>query len=466
MYRYAKLQIVENNLDEALEILNAFAKNYPEHKNIQNVLDEINHIENKLKFKPFTFGCLLPLSGAYKVYGQRALNGIELALSLFQNSDQTRSVKLIIQDTASDDSTAVKGVRKLVTAGAGVIIGPIVTASAAAAEAQKLNIPIVTFTQKADITTIGDYVFRHFITPQSQVSTLVDYFINSVGLHNFAILYPKEAYGQTFMGLFWDEVLRQGGQIVGIETYDTQQTDFAEIIKKLKGSYYSIPKSLQSKSSVQTSDSPYNATQSTVENLDEVLTDPAMRLSGLYFQDPDQEQSLGRLNSRRKNEKKENNPIGFDVLFVPDAPKTAALILPQLVYYDVKDIYLAGTNLWHSPQLIQMAGDYAQNAIMADGFFKESALPTVQGFVDTYRQIYESEPGIIEAFAFDTAHMIINLLTQSNLQYRHYLRESLLQVSELDGVTGSLSFSQDGEAVKNLSLLRIKGKQFIEIPRQ
>ena len=68
--------------------------------------------------------------------------------------------------------------------------------------------------------------------------------------------------------------------------------------------------------------------------------------------------------------------VDFDVLFIPEAPQMAALILPQLAYYDIRDVYLAGTNLWHSSQLIELAKDYAQNAVMVDGFFKREPCAT------------------------------------------------------------------------------------------
>ncbi len=44
---------------------------------------------------------------------------------------------------------------------------------------------------------------------------------------------PKDAYGQTFMALFQEEVIRQGGRVVGVASYDTQQTYFGAVIRKL-----------------------------------------------------------------------------------------------------------------------------------------------------------------------------------------------------------------------------------------
>jgi ABC-type branched-subunit amino acid transport system substrate-binding protein len=467
MYRYATLQVTQENYDEALEVLTAFLEAYPNHVSAADASQIIDTLEQRLSFKPQTLGCLLPLSGRYQRYGQQALNGIELALSLMQSSEQPSPIKLVIKDSASKEHTAVQGVKALVDAGVGAIIGPIGTSPSAAGEAQKQNVPMVTFTQKPDITEIGDYIFRHFITPQNQVQTLVSYFINSVGLHDFAIMYPNESYGQTFMTLFWEEVIRQGGRVVGVESYDIEQTDFAEAIRKLVGTYHKPPGDLQIKSSVVVEEIPYFQSTSTAQNqLDVVLPDPITRLTGLFFQDPDQDRIKGPAIGRRQQQETSEPIVDFDVLFIPDAPKTAGLILPQLAYHDINDVYLAGTNLWHSQQLITMTRDYAQNAVIAEGFFSQSPEKPVQQFVKAFKDLYGKEPGIIEAFAFDTAWLLFNLLSQSDIHLRHDLRDALLRRFEPAGVTGPTFFAENGEAIKKLSLLRIKGGRFFEIPRQ
>jgi branched-chain amino acid transport system substrate-binding protein len=416
MYRYAALLVERDNYDEALEVLSAFLRAYPAHSLAREAAQLVSTLEERLSFAPHTIGCLLPLSGPYQPYGQRALNGIELALSLLQSAEPSSPIRMVIKDSASKEGPAVEGVRALAEARVGVILGPIATAPAAAGEAQKLHIPMVTFTQNPDITEIGSYIFRNFITPRSQISALVSYFTNGVGLRDFAIMYPRDDYGRTFKSQFGEEVNRQGGRVVRVASYDTHKTDFGAVIRKLTG--------------------------------------PA-------FQDPDQ----GRVKGHRQ---KGNDPapdIDFDVLFIPDAPKTAGLILPQLAYYDIRDVYLAGTNLWHSEQFITMACKYAQNAVMAEGFFSKSADAPVRRFVRAYREVYGREPGLIEAYAYDTARLLFKLVSTSDIRNRHDLRDALLKHVQPDGVTGPTAFADNGEAIQRLKLLKIKGRQFVEIPQ-
>ncbi len=464
MYRYAMLQMAEGKLGDALDLLTAFRSAFPDHARAAEADGLIQELSLKLAFVPQTLGVLLPLSGSYEAYGQRVLNAIEMALSLMQSGESPAAIKLIVKDTASNDQRAVQEVRALAQEQVGAIIGPIITAQAAAREAQRLNIPMVTFTQKAEITAIGDYIFRHFITPQSQVQTLVTYFVRDLGMHDFAVLYPNEPYGKTFMALFWDEVVRQGARMVAVENYAPGQTDFAVTINKLMGQHHALPDDLKARPVVQVEKRTVDPQRAdAADSLDRVLPDPVARASGLFYQNAEQTRS-GGVNSAAMGQSGAAGAADFDVLFIPDAPKEAGLILPQLVYHDIQNVYSAGTNLWHSQQLIDMAHPYAQNAVLVDGFYKDSESETVRRFVETYRSIYGTDPGIMEAFAFDTANLLFELLSYPDLHLRHQLRDALKQAYKPDGVTGPTAFAPNREAIKQLSLLRIRGERFVEIP--
>lgn len=468
MFRYAMLQVMAENDGDALDLLRAFQAAYPDHPLATEAFHFVNTLSQRLIFRPFTVGCLLPLSGPYQTYGIRALNGIELALSQLPYGETALPIRIVVKDSASQDIRAIQGVRELAAERVAAIIGPIVTASAAAQEAQHLGIPMVTFTQKPDIVTIGDYIFRHFITPQNQVDTLSEYLFNDLGLSQFAVMYPQETYGQTFMELFWDAVIRHQGSLTGVEAYEPQVTDFADTIRKLVGTYYPIPKDLKAQSLVRLEDPLYLVDRlETTGELEKIFPDPLIRFSGIYMQSWPAHLTNGSDGaSRAKKDAAPNPKVDFDALFIPDAPNKVGLILPQLAFYDVKDIYLVGTNLWHSQQLIEMTKGFAQNALMVDGFFKGSRSPAVQAFIGGYKALYQKDPDIIEAFAYDTANMIFDLLIRPDVPTLPDMRAALQQSLTFQGATGPAYFADNGEAIKRLSLLRIKGGRFIEIAPQ
>jgi len=426
----------EGKYDEALKVLSAYTEKFPAHENMQEAKRLIAEINKKSVYSRYTIGCLLPLSGPYKIYGNGALNGIKLAFSQFNSQNPKHTFKVIIKDTASDPARAAIAVKELFDENVAAIIGPVVTAESAALEAQKHGIPIITLTQKDNIPGIGEYVFRNFITPGMQMKTLVSYAVRELGLSRFAVLYPDEKYGKTFMNLFWDEVIAHGGTVVGVESYSPEGTDFADPIKKLVGLYYDVPHDLKNIG--------YEADGDTLETL--------LLATG---------ENSGNIETKKSEEPKAI--LDFDAVFIPDAPKKSGLIVPQLAFYDVKDIYLLGTNLWHSDNLIEMAREYVQGAIIPEGFFAESASENVKQFVDRYHETFDQKPGFIEAVAYDTAWILFQVIGQPHVRFRSVLKNELKQLKDFQGVTGITSFDDDGDARKNLYILQIRGRHFVEL---
>jgi ABC-type branched-subunit amino acid transport system substrate-binding protein len=258
-----------------------------------------------------------------------------------------------------------------------------------------------------------------------QVRAVAAYTVQELGIERFAILYPEERYGISFMNRFWDEIVARGADVVAIESYRPDQTDFADAIKKLVGLYYPRLEDPEE------------------ENADQ----PGLALEALSDE-----------------EEKEPEPIiDFGAIFIPDTYEKAGLIAPQLPYYDVTDVLLVGTNLWHSDKLIEMAPKYVQGAIVPDGFFLNSPSPKVQDFNTRFEAIFGRLPGFLEAQAYDAALMLFHLINQPEVQSRRTLKTALMQVRNFPGVTGLSSFDETGDVDKQIYILKIRGDQFIQI---
>jgi len=251
--------------------------------------------------------------------------------------------------------------------------------------------------------------------------------------------------------------------------YEPEQTDFADLIKKLVGLYYEVPDDLKTDLDMSAANLLANPRSARPPiDLDAIYSPVARQLVGLYAAVPVScKKRRGILFDEAYAEEQEPQPIvDFDALFIPDAPQKAGLIIPQLAFNDVEGIYLLGTNLWHSPTLIDMSREYVQGAIMADGFFAESRNSAVQQFVKDFEKIYGEKPGVIEATTYDTASILFMLLGRDDIRFRSALRKALMQVDHFPGVTGLTSFDDLGEARKVPYLLRVKGDRFIELEKR
>ena len=409
-YQLGVRQFEKQNYTEASKLFSEFIEKFPNHERAERTKALIKDIHQRTDYKRHLIGCLLPLTGPYETFGKRALKSIELALDQYNFRLGRSRFQIVVKDTGSNPEQAIEALKRLDAERVAMVIGPVVTSEAVARESQKRKIPIITMTQKVRIAEIGDYVFRNFLTPEMQVNAIVSFAIERLNIERFAILYPDDNYGNTFMKLFREEVLGYGAEITGIESYQPDQTDFAG---------------------------------------------PIGKLAKIDLKEKKSKRPFSR-------HKKDTVVVDFDAVFIPDSSEKAGLIAPQFAFYDIDDVLLLGTNLWHSDQLINQAGKYVQYAIMADGFNASTNNEKINSFIKAFEHQYGEIPGIIEAFAYDTAMMAFQTANNACVHSRKDLKEELSNLRDFDGVTGTTSFSRNGDAQKKLCILQIDGNKFIE----
>ncbi|MBW2027554.1 MAG: penicillin-binding protein activator [Deltaproteobacteria bacterium] len=432
LYYQMALKFLESGeLPEAKEAAAALVRSSSEQFWVDIGRDMLKTIEEELSVRPGVIGCLLPLSGPFAIYGQEVLNGIQLGMGLFQEKTDNQPLELVIKDTAGDPDTAVRALEELASQDKAVaVIGPLASkpAQAAARRAQELGVPIITLTQRQGIATEGSMVFRNFLTPSKQVESIVDKALK-MNLKRFAILYPDNSYGRFFMNLFWDKVEELGGEIRAVETYRPDQTDFEVEIKKMVGLYYPRPESVS-------------------RMLEEFRWLRAEeKIEDIPFTDEEPEPL-----------------VDFDAVFIPDNYQTVALIAPQFPFHNVFDVRFLGTSLWQSPELIELAGDYLQGALIPVGFYPHGdgdSSRELEQFISTYRASFESEPGILSATGYDTMRFLKEIINNNGpVKTRRELRRHISSYADFFGVTGWIAFDRYGEVVKDPLILTISGKTF------
>lgn len=355
--------------------------------------------------KEIVLGCILPLQGKAKAFGTKALHGIQLAIGAFQPQEESFRVRLIIWDSQGDPARAREGVRVLAGKDHVIaIIGPLhsQTALAAAEEAEKQRVPLITLSSLQGIAQKGNYIFQNSITNASQVKTLVTYAYKDLGIRTYAILYPRSAYGLTFKRLFQQEVERWKGEVVAVASYADDQTDFGDVIKGM-----------------------------------------------VEYEPPPPEEP----------QEKPKPIINFEAMFVPDDFKKLNLVIPQLAYYDITEVQLLGTNGWDSPELVRNSAKFVEGAVFVDGFFKDSPFSVVRSFVMDFEDTFHFSPTLLEALSFDTTKIILRIISSKGF----FSRDALLSFKGYAGVTGFTGFTADGEGIRDLFLLTVSGGRIRQI---
>jgi branched-chain amino acid transport system substrate-binding protein len=427
----------EDQLVEAKKVLHTYIQTYPDHNYVSDAAELLRYLNQKT-FQRRTIGCMLPLSGKYAVFGQQALNGIQMAVKDLSEKYNLEFL-LYIEDTKADPLETVEAVKRLEKKNVCAIVGPLLNVREAGMQAEELSVPLIAFTQKEDFASMGDYLFSNFITPQMQVQTLSAYLFGELGIQKVAILYPREPYGEKYMNLFWDKAIEHNAQIMGAESYDGGKTDFTTALQKLTGEYYPLPDFLKPEP-------------------DPEFVDASV-LPEDFFNEKDQS-----ANSRKQKEEKDPVIIDFQALFIPDSPSKIKLILPQLAFNDILDVYLIGTNLWHHKSLVTRdVGRYNGNTIITDGFFNKSTQPRAQAFSANFQQLFGHPPQFLEAISYDTATFLYSTAMYEDVDSREKLKMALQGGTIYEGVTGVTVFDKKGNAYRQLFLMTIKNNRFVEI---
>lgn len=426
-HRLASGYLEDHDLEGAREMAMALIRSSSEQSWVSLGREILDRIEKELEVRPEVIGCLLPLSGPFSIYGQEVLNGIQLGMGLFGEFDD-QEIELIIKDTAGHEEKAVSQVDDLVERGKVLaIIGPLTskTSRAAAQRAQELGIPIITLTQMDGITSMGEMVFRNFLTPSKEVKRLTEKAVREMGMTRFGILYPDNTYGRFMMDRFWSSLEVMGGTVTAVESYEPGETDFASQIKKMVGLYYPRPESVK------------------------------QMLREMKAMKGEEETE----NPEEKDEEEEPEPIvDFDAVFIPDNYRQVALIAPQFPFHSVFKVRFLGTSLWQSPELIAQAGEYLQGAVFPTGFYGEGESELIRDFIEVYRDSFDAEPGILAATGYDTIRFLKSLTKFGKIRSRKDFRERLLSRGGFYGVTGEIAFDEQGEVIKDPTLLTVSGR--------
>ncbi|MBR5485780.1 MAG: ABC transporter substrate-binding protein [Oscillospiraceae bacterium] len=177
-------------------------------------------------------GGLAPLTGAVSVYGIATANGVKLAIDEINAAGGVMGKQVVINilDEKGDPTEAVNAYNKLVDEGMVALIGDVTSkpCAAVAEVAVEDNIPMITPTgTMADITPIGDNVFRACFTDPGQGTIMATFAAEKLEAKSVAVLYnTSDDYSQGIAETFKKDAEEKGMTVVAYEGYGASDTDF------------------------------------------------------------------------------------------------------------------------------------------------------------------------------------------------------------------------------------------------
>ena len=404
-----------------------------------------------------TLGVVLPLSGDFAEFGEASLRGILLATQVFEVGEGDGSasvrvetdrrdranVRLVVRDSASDPAKTAAAVRELALMDDVVaIVGPIFSDEvvAAAEVAESEGVPLVTLSNREDVTAGRTFVMRTRTTPADEVNVLVNHAVDELAAKRFGVLYPRTRYGRGMRKLYWDAVVARGGKLVAMASYAPDETDFSNVIKEMVGFRFL---SSGERQAIATRDLAVEAARSL----------PATQAA-----------TARRVAFESTGPGGEPLPpvVDFDVLFVPDSAEAVAMIAPGLALQGVSGVRLLGSSDWLDADLLRSSDRHVAGAVISTPFFAASDVGVVREFVDAYQRTFAAQPDAYAAQGYDAASLLMQQLAAKRRD-RTSLREGLLAVRGFPGASGSLTMLPDGNARRRPFLLEVSGQRFVPL---
>ena len=411
---------------------------------------------NALNVNPRRIGVILPLSSSsVKVsrLAQQTMNGLWLALHAneipavpenmgdeeasqeneitgkSENKDNAQaesdsrkfedSWELVVRDSQLNPEITKSLVRGLVeTERVIAIIGPLArkTSEAAAEEAERLRVPLISLSLTESIPELGEFIFRNNQSWKQEIQELLEYATSELQACRFLILYAKTREGRQKMRLFWDAAVLKGCKVVAVEGFKDEG-------------------------------------QKSLVNEFDTFTGKIRR--------------LGTEDKIILKELKEKEvPIhNFDAVFVAvgsGGVKNLSLIFPYSEVYKMRKTTFLGDSGWNDSALPYAPGlRGVKNPLFVDSFFLQSKTPAMQQLLRLHERIlYRHQnyigPTAYTAFAYDTLIILMQLLEDERNQSHRDLRDALLNMQMFPGVTGNLRFDEKGKVEREMQLLTLR----------
>lgn len=162
---------------------------------------------------------------------QSMKNAAELALTEFQGAN----IQLLFKDDGGTAVGAQNAAQQLLSEGAEIVLGPLLSHAVAAAGQTTRNrgVPMIAFSTDSNVAARGVYLLSFL--PETEVDRVVS-FAAANGRKSFLSVLPDSAYGAVVEGSFKQAVAARGGRVVALEHYPNDANRIAEAVRKVAAS--------------------------------------------------------------------------------------------------------------------------------------------------------------------------------------------------------------------------------------
>lgn len=153
--------------------------------------------------------------------------------------------------------------------------------------------------------------------------------------------------------------------------------------------------------------------------------------------------------------------VNPDVLLIPEYYEQASLIAAQAREMGVKSIFV-GSDGWDgiSKTLDETAYKVIENSYFTNHFSMQDESQKIQNFIKAYKDTYKEDPSAFSALGYDAVYMVKEAIEKAGSTEKQAIVDALKGI-EYDGITGYLTFDENNNPVKAVTILKIQNGEYV-----
>jgi len=415
-------------LDRSLSALQQFISGYPNHPLQAETRVLLTRVEALAK-NALKVGVLLPRTAENSYLnevGAAILKGIETAADI-QNKQDGLKVILVVRDTRGLAVESYRMARELLDQEkVSVLIGPLSSDELCVVSAlsEGRGVPVVSPTASAlGIEALGHHVFLMTPPKSAIMQSLLNYTVDSLKIHEYAVLYPNDEYGNVMAQAFRDAVAERGLTLLGYEMYERGEKNFKVMLDRLHS-----------------------------RKTEQFFEEKAL-IKGEF---------LGHFDDRKVEVDSlfmADSAVTVGALFMPGYPDEITMLGPQVPFYKLRTQML-GASGWYDRDVLKHAGKFIDGAIVAVDFEEKNKTEGWKSFSERFKSLNGEMPDLKATLGADALSFVLSCTAKSGSG----LLERMQKKRDFSGVLGRFVFDEKHHANNNVILLKVDDEDFHRIP--
>ena len=154
---------------------------------------------------------------------------------------------------------------------------------------------------------------------------------------------------------------------------------------------------------------------------------------------------------------------GAQVMFTPQYYNEVALIVQQAHQLGM-NIPIVGSDSWGSAETVKLCGKDCFGLFFSTHYAAAGAKGATKAFIDRYEKKHGYVPDDVAALTWDSLRLVqkaiqsYGKITGKLKKDRQGVRDALAKIKEFEGITGKMTFTEDGDPLKCAVIVRISDK--------